>query len=223
MDPNIPDRIKLAIWFAVTGDLRYLSHHDTMRGWRRILVRAGLLLRYSQGFNPHIRLSLPLPRSVAMAAHDELLLVELTETPDLEVAAEGIRQQLPVGMSLSGAQLVPTDVSTQPQGAAYQLELPSDIDRAKLQHRLAEFQAADQWPIMRPRRRRHPARTIDLRDCLTDLAVAPDHLTFRVNITAEATPRIDEILSALHLDRLHLASYVTRTKTYYSNELTTDN
>ena len=69
MDPNKIHRIRLALWFAIAGDLRYLSHRDTMRAWQRVFVRAQMPLRYSQGFNPHLRFSLPLPRP-ALLLHE---------------------------------------------------------------------------------------------------------------------------------------------------------
>ncbi|MBN1844663.1 MAG: DUF2344 domain-containing protein, partial [Sedimentisphaerales bacterium] len=48
----------VALWFDVEGDLRFLSHRDTLRCWQRALTRATVPLRYSQGFNPHPRLVL---------------------------------------------------------------------------------------------------------------------------------------------------------------------
>lgn len=219
MEPNKQNRIKLALWFAIAGDLRYLPHRDTMRAWQRTLVRARLPLRYSQGFNPHLRCSLPLPRSVGMAGGNELLLVELTAEPDLPLAVERIGQQLPVGLTLTNAQLVPPGTTAQPQWAAYQLDLPDDLDRTELRRHIELFQNAQQWPVSRPPRGRHPARTIDLRRQLTHLTLTDEHLSFRVEIDPQATPRISEILAALHLDQPRLATRITRTKTQYQSEL----
>ena len=215
MVQNKQDKIRLAVWFAVSGDLRYLSHRDTMRAWCRILVRAHLPLRYSCGFNPHLRMSLPLPRSVGMAAYNELLLVELSERPELDLVMGRIGDRLPTGLSVTHAQLIPPDTATQPQWAAYRLDLPENVDRAELRQRIRQFEAAEQWLLQRPARKRRPARTIDLRRCLDHLALGQQHLSFDVNITTDATCRIDEILPALQLDQPHLVSCVTRTKTHY--------
>ena len=43
----------------------------------RALVRAQIKLKYSEGFNPRPKLSLPLPRSVGVAAEDDLFCVGL--------------------------------------------------------------------------------------------------------------------------------------------------
>ena len=66
--------------------MRFLSHAETARVLQRACVRAAVPVRYSEGFNPHPRLSLPLPRPVGVESEDELLVVRLCE--DRENAAE---------------------------------------------------------------------------------------------------------------------------------------
>ncbi len=68
-----------AIRFRIGGALRFLSHAETARLWQRACTRAALPVRYSQGFNPHPRMSLPLPRPVGVAADEELLVVKLCD------------------------------------------------------------------------------------------------------------------------------------------------
>ena len=70
---DTPIREKWAFEFSVTGDLRFISHRDTVRVFQRALARAALPVAYSEGFNPHPRLSLPLPRAVGVASEAELM------------------------------------------------------------------------------------------------------------------------------------------------------
>jgi uncharacterized protein (DUF2344 family) len=42
----------------VEGDLRFLSHHDCLRAMERLAARARLPVRYTQGFNPRIKMSI---------------------------------------------------------------------------------------------------------------------------------------------------------------------
>jgi radical SAM family uncharacterized protein/radical SAM-linked protein len=44
--------------FAKTGDAKWLSHRQVMDALERMLRAAGLPVRYTEGFNPHIRLSM---------------------------------------------------------------------------------------------------------------------------------------------------------------------
>ncbi|MHC4716562.1 MAG: TIGR03936 family radical SAM-associated protein, partial [Planctomycetota bacterium] len=70
------------VWFTVTGDPRFLSHHDLMRLMARAAARAGMPLKHSAGFNPRPKLSLVLPRPVGVASRCELMAVQLTRPVD---------------------------------------------------------------------------------------------------------------------------------------------
>lgn len=43
--------------FQVTGVLKFLSHLDLLKMFNRALLRAELPAAYSEGFNPHLKIS----------------------------------------------------------------------------------------------------------------------------------------------------------------------
>lgn len=60
-------------------NIRYISHLELMRAMQRILKRSGLPLKYSEGFNPHIILSIAVPIPVGVCGKNEFADFELTE------------------------------------------------------------------------------------------------------------------------------------------------
>ena len=52
-------------------NVRYISHLELMRAIQRILKRSGLPIRYSEGFNPHIVLSIAVPIPVGVCGLKE--------------------------------------------------------------------------------------------------------------------------------------------------------
>ena len=106
--------------FRVGGDVRYCSHHDMMRLMTRTLVRACWPMVYSQGFNPHPRISLCVPRPVGIASEDEHLLVRVGEDFTLTPAADRLAGQLPDGIDLLNV----VQGRFKPSAAIYQLDLP---------------------------------------------------------------------------------------------------
>ena len=52
---------RLRIRFCRGQEVKFISHLDIMRLWQRAFNRAGIALAYSEGFNPHPRLSLAAP------------------------------------------------------------------------------------------------------------------------------------------------------------------
>ena len=212
-------RFRLAVWFAVRGDARFLSHRDTMSLWGKALVRAGWPLRYSQGFNPHVRLTLPLPRSVGMTAEKELLLVELDREVSVAGLRDGLQRQLPNGIEIVRAGYVPVRAPVMPAWARYELILTDRVDRSRLHERMVAFEKSTQWPIDRAAHGRHPRKTIDLRPAVTQCAFDEGDLSCTVQIRPEATPRMNEIRVMLGLEGSQQVRQVRRAASGYDQQL----
>ncbi len=191
--------MKLAVWFAVRGDGRFFSHRDTMTVWQRALIRAGVPILYSSGFNPHPRITLPLPRSVGVHSEHELLLVYLAEDYSSDRATAHLPGQLPVGLVLLSASLIPRSLSCQPASAEYRLTLSDEADRDALRRRIEAFQASRQWEVSRPNPARHARKSIDLKESIRHLRLEGDHLEFTLRIDPSGTPRMEEIRDAFAL------------------------
>ncbi|MGE4286820.1 MAG: TIGR03936 family radical SAM-associated protein [Phycisphaerae bacterium] len=89
------------IEYSVDKNLAYLSHQEVMRCWMRAFARAGVALRYSEGFNPHPRFSLPFPKSVGVSSEKDLAVVQLLTAAQDFKADEFIAMlnlQLPTGI-----------------------------------------------------------------------------------------------------------------------------
>ncbi len=193
-------RFQLAIHFRVDSDVRFISHHDTMRLFQRALARADLPLAYSEGFNPHPRLSLPLPRPVGMASEAELLLARMTEPVEADDALSRLGPQMPAGMELTQIQSVAPGRSYEPVAARYRLESVDD-GPADLPARLERVQQADVVPITRVDRKTSRVRTLNLREYLMDIMLTEDHaLDFWLKVTQQGSIRPSEVAATLGYD-----------------------
>ena len=85
-----PVRDKVRIRFRKDHDLRLLSHHDLMRTFERMLRRAALPIRRTQGFHPHPRLIFALSLPLGVVGCAEVVELELDEV----LAVEEIRARL---------------------------------------------------------------------------------------------------------------------------------
>jgi len=70
---------KLRLHFSKTGRARFISHLDLMATMQRALLRAGVKLKYSEGFNPHPYLSVALPIKVGCESLCELADIGVTD------------------------------------------------------------------------------------------------------------------------------------------------
>lgn len=216
-------KIRLAVWFSITGDLRFLSHRETMRLWQRALVRAAVPARYTQGFNPHLLISLPLPRSVGLAGEQELLLVKIDRPCQPEEIAPRLQGQLPAGLQIVAIRLVPDEIAPLAQWARYCCRLSSQVDGKGLSRRINEFENSTIWQVHRSARGRHPKRTIDLKKTLAELEHRGQCLFYTIRIDREATARNDEVLAMLEINDPDLVEEVVRLQTGYPAELSLPN
>ena len=74
-----PTRDKMRFRFRKDGALRLLSHHDLMRCFERMLRRAALPVRQSQGFHPKPRLIFALSLPLGVIGCEEVAELELEE------------------------------------------------------------------------------------------------------------------------------------------------
>ena len=89
---------KLRLVFSKNDEAAYISHLDLMKSLQRSFCRAKLPVKYSEGFNPHICMSILSPLSTGYRSQYELCDLDLTcdEMPDRVI--ERLNNALPNGI-----------------------------------------------------------------------------------------------------------------------------
>ena len=70
---------KNRIKFSKTGMAKYISHLDLLRCFTRSIMRAGLPVKYSQGFNPHQKITFSLPLSIGVTSECEFVDIDFED------------------------------------------------------------------------------------------------------------------------------------------------
>jgi radical SAM-linked protein len=195
----------------IESDLRFISHHDTMRLFERALARTGLPIRFSEGFNPRPRLSLPLPRSVGMASQAELLLIELTEPLAPSVVLDRLAEQSPGGLVLAEAWTLAGTRPPQPRQASYRIPLPPEIQQ-NVTEVIERIDQAETWLIERESQGKRPARAFDLKEQLVEAKVQDGSLCWTMRVEAAGTIRAAEFIAAAGLAPGDWLSQLCRTE-----------
>lgn len=92
----IPIRIK----FSKMGDLMYISHLDLARTMQRIILRAGIDIWYTEGFNPQPKMVFAFPLSIGVESQCELLDIRLNSTMDFEEIKTRLENNFPEEMKV---------------------------------------------------------------------------------------------------------------------------
>lgn len=86
--------------FSKGPEVRYLSHLEMMRTFQRALRRAELPLAFSEGFNPHPKMSFASALAVGVTSENEYMDLELKENLEPEEIMERLNQSLPSGLKV---------------------------------------------------------------------------------------------------------------------------
>ena len=122
------DRRIARLEFSKTGDIRFISHLDTMSLFERALKRAKVPLWYSEGFNPHPKLNFALPLSVGTESLRELCDVSVEGDPPGE-CFERLKSEFPAGISLNSVTLDPQKKFADIRFCSYELTFPGGAGR----------------------------------------------------------------------------------------------
>lgn len=74
--------------FKKVGSLQYVSHLDLVRTMHKIVVRSGLPLKYTEGFNPKPKMVFAAPLSIGTESLCEFLDLKLSERVDESLAVQ---------------------------------------------------------------------------------------------------------------------------------------
>ena len=209
----------MVIKFKVAGNLRFLSHAETLNFFQRACVRAGINIQYSQGFNPRPRMSLPLPRPVGVESDDELFCLRVAVDPDeLRVKSyesrikDELSAQLPEGCELLSVSVARAGRSFQPSSATYVLAVKAEYLNDELKATITDLLESENLNIQRRTGAEHSKiKNLDVRVFLKSIKLEGRSIMVECNISSAGSIRVDEILRLLELDEGKFESPVRRT------------
>lgn len=204
----LPRRARIV--FRKGEAVKYISNLDLLRAWERILRRARLPLAYTQGFNPHPRITIAMPLAVGCSGENEVVDVLLDagdETePDLaRTVLDALEPAMPPGISVVSVAEVPRRdpaLAASFAHARYQIALQG-IERAEVERRITELMDKDKVPI------RFRRKTFDLRPLIGSLVLQPtlpeepDTIVVETTLLSDDRGRIgrpDNVTQALELE-----------------------
>jgi len=168
---------KLRFCFEKNGPAAYISHLDLMKALQRSFVRAGIPVKYSQGFNPHIEMSIVVPLSTGYETRCDLCDLDLMVDELPENFVESLNAVMPWGMKV--LYTGPADRPVREIACcAYEIVLPAGDTAA--------MKALFEQPVLLEKRSKRGRKEVDLRDYIKqlDFAAEGDKTLCRCVLTA---------------------------------------
>lgn len=76
--------MKVRIKFSKQGPVKFIGHLDVMRYFQKAMRRAGIDIKYSEGFSPHQVMSFAAPLGLGLTSNGEYMDIEVNSMTDCE-------------------------------------------------------------------------------------------------------------------------------------------
>ena len=180
--------MRMMVAFEKGEALRHIGHLDLMRTMQRALRRSGLPVKYSNGFNPHIRLSFAAPLSVGVIGLRELMEVPLVEDVTEERFVNDMNAVLPSCLRIRFCRKVEDEfpaLMSLVAGADYRITFPKTAESEKAAAKFAEFMALESYVAQR--RTKSGENPCEIRPFVKDGAIAEDENGYVIELRTLAT------------------------------------
>lgn len=119
------------IIFSKTGKLKFISHLDLIRTMKAALLRAGVPVWYTEGFNPHPKMVFALPLSLGTESLCEYMDFKITRPMDHPEITARLNRALPPEIKVLHT-YIPKNKFSESAWAEYLIDSPEKIDISPL-------------------------------------------------------------------------------------------
>lgn len=92
--------MKVRIKFAKYGVMKFIGHLDVMRFFQKVMRRADIDIKYTEGMSPHMVMSFAAPLGVGLTSVGEYVDIELRTPVTTEKALEQMNKVMVEGMEI---------------------------------------------------------------------------------------------------------------------------
>lgn len=148
-------KVRYLIKYTKDSEIKFIAHLDLMRTLQKIIKRSALPIDYSNGFNPHMAVSIAQPLSVGVYSTGEYMDVVLIEELDEDYIRTKMNENTPRGIKiLDVVKVIPGEGKKPAQAMAiidaakYTIKLKC-INEEEVKKLLLDICALPEWNIIK--------------------------------------------------------------------------
>lgn len=165
---------RYAVKFNKTGYIKYTSHLDLLRLFKRVIKRSEIKLKYSQGFNPHPKLGFAQPLSLGYESICEIL--EIETVPEYETAdiISRLQERMPEGIDILDCIKLSDEgktIASAVYEAEYLIMIPVKAGE-KIQEDIEKlYLSQDEIHAMKKQKKTKTLKEIDIKPMIRDISI----------------------------------------------------
>ena len=211
-----PEKLLIRIKFRKTGSLQYISHLDLVRTMNKIVVRSGLPLWYTEGFNPKPKMVFAAPLSIGTESHFEFMDLRLTDRVDTDLALSRLNANMTDELVCTEA-YYPESPFTALRWLAYEMELVTGGASERLAEECNKVLSAEKMEILK--KTKSGEATVDIRPLVHSATARYADGKIKISAVLSADPSSflnPEYIVKLLRERCNVLSSPDLTSEYYS-------
>jgi len=200
---------KILVKFTKQDRMKFLSHLELIRVIERALRRADIPLKFSQGFNPHPKISFAAPLAVGVSSEGEYLTIELEEHIDAKEFEDRLNKVLPEGIKFVKSKYI--DIKSKSlmsivEDATYIVKCKTkrDYDFNEINRLIENFLKRDEISFEK-RGKRNKVRTINIRDHIKEiiaLSIENKEIIFKTTVSTGSQGNLKPEIAVSNLAQL---------------------
>lgn len=202
---------KYILTFSKTGTICYTSHLDMMKMFKRVFKRAGIKQSYSQGFNPHPKMTFAQPLSLGYWGLGELLEFETEEDYGADSIKNTLAPLMPEGIVITDCSISGPSKKTlasKTEAAEYIIAIPVheslNMDSVQIHD---TYMGQDMILTYKKQKKKKELVEIDIKPMIRDLSFVVEEETLFVTalLDSGSTSNLSpELVITTLIDRLGL-------------------
>ena len=189
--------MKIRIKFAKYGTLKFIGHLDVMRFFQKAIRRAGIDIKYSEGFSSHQIMSFAAPLGVGMESMGEYLDIEVNSITSVEDMKNALNKTMVDGIDVLSVKILPDsskNAMASVAAAAYTISYKEgNFPIEDMQQKLADFYAKNS--IVVTKKTKKSTMDMDLKPGIFELKMDKS-----LNILSDTRSEIDkQITPAIYM------------------------
>ena len=193
--------LKIRIKFAKEGIMKYIGHLDMMRYFQKVMRRAEVDIRYSEGFSPHQIMSFAAPLGVGVTSRGEYVDIEVLSTDASSCMIERLNRVMTEGMEILSYRRLPDSAAaamSMVEKADYTVRFRKGYEPADWEHfskGLSAFLNRERIPVLKKTKKGE--KETDIRPWIDWLRTEQDHsIRMRVAAGRAANLKPDVVIRA---------------------------
>lgn len=220
---------RYVIGFSKSGFIKYTSHLDMLRFFKRALKKADIRLEYSQGFNPHPKMGFAQPLSLGYTSKCELLEIETKEKYDINDIKQRLDNIMTEGIKITFVRELKENIKSiaaNVSGANYIVYMPVKSDSRDFDAVLQDYLSQDRIIGLKKQKKTKKLVETDIKSKIRKISIIPnEHLILNMNLDCGSNSNLSpELVISTFMDfaQLPIERYdveVERTSMEFENNL----